>query len=113
MRNGTYKYKHNHLNDEVYVKAYCNKITLHRLDSINGDIKAFDYVGRIDEDKLKADYTLIEEVAQNCKWNLVYYVGKTKQATLINNAAFAIAVAKKQELRRTTHKTGKLIIERI
>lgn len=111
MRNGMYKYKHNHLNDEVYIKAYKNTITMHRLDNINGDIKAFDYIGRINEDKLLSDYTLIQEVKQNCKWNLVYYVGQHKQATLISNAAFAVAIAKKQELRRTTHKTGKLIIQ--
>ncbi len=112
MRNGMYKYKHNHLNDEVYVKAYNNEITLHILDSINGPIRLIEYVGRISEDKLKADYTFVEEVKQNCKWNLVYYNGKVKQSTLVNNAAFGICMAKKKELQRTTHKGGKLLIER-
>ena len=113
MRNGMYKYKHNHLNDEVYIKAYNGNITLHRLDNINKDIMCFDYVGRIDEEKVKSDYTFIEEVKQNSSWNLVYYINGTKQATIINNGAYGLCCIKKQELRRTTHKTGLLLIERM
>ncbi len=111
MRNGMYKYKHKNFNHEVYIKAYCNNITLHEIDSINGPIKIIEYVGPISEEKLKNDYTFVEEVKQNCKWDLVYYAGNVKQSTLVNNGAFAICMAKKKELRRTTHKLGQLIIE--
>ncbi len=111
MRNGMYKYRHNLTNEEVYVKSYNSNLMIHILDSVNGALKMIEYVGPISEDKLKSDYTFVEEVKQNCKWKLSYYAAGICRETIIRNAAFAMCQAKKKQLRRTTHKTGKLIIE--
>jgi hypothetical protein len=107
-----YKYKHTHLNDEVYVKAWNGKLTLHRLDSVNGDRLTLDYAGRIDEDKVKSDYTFVCEVKQSSWWNLRYYVNGVVKETILRNAHFGVAMMKKAELMRTTHKAGLLCIER-
>ncbi len=112
MRNGMYKYKHKHLNDEVYVKADNGKLTLHRLDSINGDKITLDYIGRIEEDALKSDYQLLCEVKFDQKWCLRLYRSGKCVEELLKNVNFGFAVTRKNELMRTTHKTGLLIVER-
>ena len=112
MKNGMYKVQHKQLNTIEYVKAYRGKLTLHRLDSVNGDIKCFDYVRTIEEDKFGEFYDVIGEVKQANSWNLLYYVNGVVKEIVLRKAHFGVCQARKVELGRTTHKSGLLTIVR-
>jgi hypothetical protein len=113
MRNGMWKLKHKHLNHEVYCKAYNGNIGLYRLDSINGQIQTFDYIGRADDDKIKEDYIIIEEVKLARRFNLVWYMNGVIKETIVRNGHYGFCEMKRQELKRTTHKSGLLVIQRV
>lgn len=112
MRNGMYKVKHKMLNTEEYVKAFRGKLTLHRLDSVNGDVKCFDYVRTIDQDVFGEFYDVIGEEKQANSWNLLYYVNGVVKETIMRKAHYGLCWKKKMELGRTTHTTGLLTIVR-
>lgn len=112
MKNGMYKVQHKQLNTVEYVKAFRNKLSLYRLDSVNGDIKIFDYVRTIDQDKFTEFYDVIGIVKQANSWNLLYYVNGVVKETIVRKAHFGVCWLKKVELGRTTHKRGLLTIVR-
>ena len=108
-----YKYRHKVLNHEVYVRAYQGKLTKHRLDSINGSVKCYDYEGRIDEVELKDRYELIEEVKDRVRWNLVWMIGGEVKETIVRGGLYGYCSVRKKELKRTSHKSGLLVIVRV
>jgi hypothetical protein len=76
-------------------------------------MQTFDYVGRADNDKIKQDYIIVEEVKLARKFNLVWYANGVIKETIVRNGAYGLCEWKRQELKRTTHKSGLLVIQRI
>lgn len=103
MTNGTYRIKHKQLGTEYKLVAYSGILKLY---SVKGH-----YVKTYKDDKTLLEFCdVIEQIpgAQN-NYDLAYFVqGKLKERIVLG-ASYAVAIHKKNELRKSTHKIGMLI----
>ncbi len=111
MKNGTYEYKQSITNSSYRVVVCKGVIKLYELTSVNGGVKTYDYKG-IKSAKEMEMYELVKEVKMDNKWNLEYWTGGRRQATIMSGVNYGMAQGKRTELMRTTHKVGLLTIVR-
>lgn len=57
-------------------------------------------------------FTIFAMKNKTDQWNLVYYIGKTKQETIMWGKPYAVCKWKSNILRNSTHSMGHLKIER-
>ena len=111
MKNGTYEYKRSITNTELKVVIKNGIIRMWEVCSVNGLIKQYDYRGVISEEQLKM-YDFVKEVKLVDKWNLEYWIGGKKKETIIRGVNYGLAMMKKNEVKKSSHKVGLLMIVR-
>lgn len=102
MKNGTWKAKHNVLGNFVKVVSY------------NGNMKVYTdknfFLKTLSEDEFKKNYIIVEQLKNDDKFNIAWYVDGIRREFKILRVSYAVAQNEVNKMRRTTHKTGKLLI---
>ena len=111
MKNGTYEYKQSITNTEYRVTVCKGVIKLHQLVGVNGKVKTYDYKGLISAKQLEM-YEFVKEIKMPNKFNLEYWVNAVKRETVLKEVNYGLAMGKRNELMRSTHRTGLLMIVR-
>lgn len=107
MQNGHYEITHKSLGTKYRLKSYSGSL---RLYDINTDL----FIRRINEIYLKEWYTVDSKLSTNPKlYNISWVVNGIIKEVIQMNASYAVCSHKVNELGRTTHKSGKLLIKQI
>ncbi len=107
MQNGTYRVKHKMLNTEYKLIAYSGTLKLYAL-------KTGQFIKSYQNDKVLMEHCDIIEMlpGEQNHYDLVYIVNGKVKETIRMGVSYAIAANKRNELRRTTHKNGLLVVVR-
>ena len=111
MKNGTYEYKQGITNSEYKVVVCRGIIRLWEVCNKNGLIKMYEYRGVISAKQLEM-YEYVKELKVKSKWNLEYWIGGKRQETIMRDKPYGLLTSKKNELMRSTHRSGLLMIVR-